>query len=211
MLGGVLHMLHRKPREAAVVGVGAGRITSWLLARIEGIKVTAVDIDAAVVGASKCFGLFESKDHLNLQVADGRRWVENRQAASLDAIFLDTFDHSQEIPSCLTTTEFYTQVRSKLRPGGVIAVNFWPKHRDTVLPTFAAAFSSGVFVGTPPGLGNVIAIGKNEETSGNSTFTLSKEMQALWDDGHFQRFVAPASNKVSLRGDTRYCVGHGVV
>lgn len=216
MLGGVLHSLHQQPRDAAVIGVGAGRITSWLLARVEDIKVTAVDIDAAVVGASGCFGLFASKNHLDLQVADGRKWLESQKESSLDAVFLDTFDHSQEIPSCLTTTEFYAEVRAKLRPGGVVAVNFWPKHRSTVLPIFAAAFSpEGVMIGTPPGLGNIIAVGKQGTNGGNITAPIqrvvSKDVQELWDSAHFHKYPAPASSQVSLRSDRSWCAGHGVI
>jgi spermidine synthase len=216
MLGGALKLLRQQPHDAAVIGVGAGRITSWLLARVEGIKVTAVDIDAAVVGATGCFGLFASKDRLDLQVADGRRWLESQNASSLDAIFLDTFDHSQEIPSCLTTREFYAEVRSKLRPGGVVAVNFWPKHRSTVLPIFAAAFSpDGVMIGTPPGLGNIIAVGRHETTRSNTSASLqahvSQEVQELWESAHFQNFQAPALSEESLRSDRSWCAGHGVV
>lgn len=217
MVGGVLHSLHRKPHDAVVIGAGAGRITSWLLARVEGIKVTAVDIDPAVIGASECFGLSASKDHLDLTVVDGRRWLENKKASSLDAIFLDTFDHSQEIPSCLTTTEFYAVVREKLRPGGVVAVNFWPKHRSSIIPIFAATFGpEGIQVGTPPGLGNIIAIGKREEaTSGNSTSLrqthVTKEVQALWSNSHFEPYTVPAPGTFVLRSDQSWCAGHGVV
>lgn len=210
MLGGALHGSAVAPKNVAVVGVGAGRIPSWILARFEHTHVTAIDVDSAVVHASQCFGLTSvSNERLKMVVADGRQWLAGQQNQSFDAVFVDAFDHNQEVPPCMTTAEFFNQIKPKLRPGGVLAMNLWPQHRTTVLPTFAAAFAStGTETGTPPGLGNIITVGRVDHAASHGAPTsmaaeVAKEVEALHAAAHFAK--VDVDPKAAIRHDSTFC------
>lgn len=155
-----------------VLGLGGGSLTRVLQHYFPRITQDAVDLDPAVVAlARESFGVREGPN-TRLVVADARAFLAASRTR-YDIILVDAFG-PDEAPFHLTTHEFFTLVRTRLRPGGVVAVNLWgppanPEYRaqratiasvfphSSVLVTGGAAPFEGLRTaaqsGTAPGLG----------------------------------------------------------
>lgn len=139
--------------KVAVIGLGAGMISTWLQKHRLGLRVDNVDIDQGVVDAVHCFGVLPGKNGVNIFREDGRAFLESKPEGEYDAIIVDAFTDTDDIPGCLTTVEFFHIVRTRLKPGGGLVMNTWRKNVDIVLPGIRQEFPN-VEIGRAPGLGN---------------------------------------------------------
>ncbi len=111
-------------REVLMVGLGGGSLAKYLLARDIGLRVTAVEIEPAVVElARRHFALPEENARFSLRIADGVDYVPAHPAHA-DVILLDGYDAGDQVEE-LATLSFYHACRRALRPGGILAVNLW--------------------------------------------------------------------------------------
>lgn len=157
MIGGALSFRRTQLSRVAVLGLGAGSLPLWFAQHLQGVEVEAVDVDADVVAAAPCFGL-AGRPQLSLLHSDGRRYLEGRRRASLDALLVDVFD-AEDIPPCLRTVEFFELAFEKLAPGGVLVMNSWRQHAARLRRAMAAAFQGErVLTGGAPGLGNLVLL-----------------------------------------------------
>jgi spermidine synthase len=109
-------------RDACVIGLGGG-ILPRAMARIRpDVTVDSVEIDPAVREIALKYFLYAESDRLRTAVEDGRVFL-SRPGKSYDLIVLDAFN-STGVPFHLATREFYSAVRGRLKPGGVVAANF---------------------------------------------------------------------------------------
>uniref|UniRef100_A0A832MLK8 PABS domain-containing protein n=1 Tax=Eiseniibacteriota bacterium TaxID=2212470 RepID=A0A832MLK8_UNCEI len=107
-----------RPGDALLVGLGGGSATRAL--RREGWAVEAVEIDPEVTRvAERHFGF--RRDRVPVAHADGRRFLA-RADRRWDLILLDAFG-SSSIPFHLVTHEAFALAKSRLRAGGVLALN----------------------------------------------------------------------------------------
>jgi spermidine synthase len=108
----------RKPGRALVVGLGGGSLAK-LYTRANW-AVDAVEIDTAVTRlARQEFGL--QPFHATVFDGDGRRYLA-RTDRKYDLILFDAYG-SASIPFHLVTQEAFALARSRLNPGGVLALN----------------------------------------------------------------------------------------
>jgi predicted membrane-bound spermidine synthase len=142
-----------------VLGMGGGasiRAVRW--ADPEAV-IDAVEIDPTVVRvAAERFGIEPGPD-LRVHVGDARRFLA-ASGEGYDVIQMDLYRGGPEIPSHLTTLEFYELARSRLNRGGVLMVNVFdiaPGHPllGSVASTLSRAFA-GVFVRSHRGTNHMV-------------------------------------------------------
>ncbi len=108
-------------KRMLVVGLGAGSIPKRFLRDYPTVAVDSVELDPVVVDLAKqYFGVIEDRRH-RIAVADGRQFIR-RAEGTYDLIVMDAY-FAEGIPFHLVTREFLRQVKMRLAPGGVVAVN----------------------------------------------------------------------------------------
>ncbi|MDQ8046669.1 MAG: fused MFS/spermidine synthase, partial [Patulibacter sp.] len=130
------HLAGHAPRRVLILGNAGGTTATALRAFDPQVEVDAVDYDGqlAELGA-KWFGL--GGPRLRLLTGDARV-VLRRATARYDAILVDAY-RQPYIPFHLSTREFFTLVRERLAPGGVVVVNVGHPERDDALEKVLAA------------------------------------------------------------------------
>jgi spermidine synthase len=112
--------------HAVQLGLGAGAITRFCHGVLRMDRVTAVELNPAVIAACR-HGFALPFDDARLQVieADAGQWAADPcHAASADLLHVDLYDHDAAAP-VLDSAAFYATCRALLAPGGVMAVNLF--------------------------------------------------------------------------------------
>ena len=101
-----------------------------------------MEIDPAVTEVGKeLFGL--DAPRLHTYTADARPWLENHDRLQ-DAIVIDAY-RQPYIPFYLTTKEFFSLVRDRLAPGGIVVVNVGHPEGSLKLTKVMVATMGAVF------------------------------------------------------------------
>jgi spermidine synthase len=145
-----------KVERVLEIGLGGGRTVSYLSAALPDTAILAVEIDKDVVELAKKYFKFAETARLRAVVSDGRAFLM-RDRDTWDVILIDAY-RGPFVPFHLLTKEFYTLVKSRLSPGGVVVQNIEP---STMLFDSASATLKSVFpsVDLYDGGGNVVAVG----------------------------------------------------
>ena len=125
MIAHVPMLIHPDVKDVLVIGAGDGG-TIRELVRHQGIeRITMVEIDEAVVRASKQFlpTISSALQHpkLNLLIDDGIKFVQNAADNSYDLVIIDSSDPVGPSEG-LFTKSFYQDVYRCLRVDGVVTV-----------------------------------------------------------------------------------------
>ncbi|WP_426452782.1 spermidine synthase [Paenibacillus sp. S-38] len=114
-------MEHGNPSfgDVFVIGHGIGTLASHYPEK----RFVTAEIDAKVVELSRAFFGYAGDQVI---VGDGRTVLERQVSGSLDYAVLDAFT-KEGTPPHLTTLEFFTEVREKLRPRGAFILNLMGK------------------------------------------------------------------------------------
>ncbi|MCK5585409.1 polyamine aminopropyltransferase, partial [Candidatus Bipolaricaulota bacterium] len=122
---------HPNPRHVLIAGGGEGATLREVLRHNSVEKATMVDLDEKVVSICKQYlpsfsaGAFDDP-RTELIVGDARKYVEE-SSQTFDVIIIDLPDPLEGGPAqCLYTREFYTAVKNRLAPGGIMAVQSEP-------------------------------------------------------------------------------------
>jgi spermidine synthase len=145
-----------KTERILEIGLGGGRTVSYLKLAMPDTAILAVEIDKDVVELAKKYFKFAESASLRTVVADGRSFLM-RDNDKWDVIMIDAY-RGPFVPFHLLTREFYTLVKSRLAPGGVVVQNIEP---STMLFDSASATLKSIFpsVDLYDGGGNVVAVG----------------------------------------------------
>ena len=137
------------------IGLGGGRTVSYLNAALPDTAILAVELDKDVVDLAKKYFRFTESAKLRTLVSDGRSFLL-RDNDHWDVIMIDAY-RGPFVPFHLLTKEFYTLVKSRLTPGGVVVQNIEPSTMlfDSATATLASVFPSVDLYGAE---GNVVAI-----------------------------------------------------
>jgi spermidine synthase len=140
----------------AEIGLGGGRTVSYLTQTLPDAGILAIELDKDVVDLAKMYFKFQESARLRTVVSDGRAYLL-KDSEKWDVILIDAY-RGPFVPFHLLTKEFYTLVKSRLNPGGVVVQNIEP---STMLFDSATATLKSVFpsVDLYDGGGNVVAIG----------------------------------------------------
>jgi len=108
-------------KRVLVLGLGGGAITKRWWRDYPQMTIDTVEIDPAVIDvARRYFGLPEDK-RIRVFNQDARRFVQS-SLDTYDIVIVDCY-YSDSLPSHLTTQEFFTEVKKRMAPDGVLAYN----------------------------------------------------------------------------------------
>jgi spermidine synthase len=122
MMAGLL--LHKAPwpREALLVGLGAGSLAKFIYHNLPKTKITALEIDPQVeIVARLHFKLPDDPARLNVVIGDGAEYML-ASGKHFDYILVDGFDKNAKA-GVLDTLPFYQACRARLSDNGLLAVN----------------------------------------------------------------------------------------
>ena len=121
-LAAALLFRREPPRNAFVIGLGAGMLPGLLSERAPEVATTSAEIDPEVVRVARDYFSFRPDGNDRVLVGDGRSLLE-RETGPWDAVFLDAY-YSDSVPFHMMTREFFQLCRDRLSPDGVFAGNF---------------------------------------------------------------------------------------
>ena len=108
-------------KRVLVLGMGGGAVTKRWWRDYPDMTIDSVEIDPVVVDVAKrYFGLPEDP-RLGVFTADARRYVQTTNKA-YDVVIVDAY-YAESLPFHLTTSEFLSEVKSRMAPDGVLAYN----------------------------------------------------------------------------------------
>jgi spermidine synthase len=166
MMAGLLLRDPPWPRNALLIGLGAGSLTKFLYHRLPETKITVVEIDPQVeIIARLYFKLPDDPLRLCVAIGDGVRFML-RDGERYDYILVDGFDKNGKA-GALDTQAFYQACRARLTSEGLLSVNLLGRRRGFTASKerIAAAFDGQavVFPSSGDGSGNAIAFARGGE------------------------------------------------
>jgi len=171
------------------IGLGGGTTAQYLHLHMPQANITCVEIDKEVIAlATKYFG-FKPDAKLRAVEEDGRRFF-TRDRGRYDVIMVDAY-RGTFVPFHLLTREFFTIVKSRLTPGGVMAQNIEP---CTMLYPAAVNTLRAVFANVElyEASGNVVAIAYDGPE--RTREQLGARATALQNAHHFHHPLLPLMN-----------------
>ena len=160
-------MLWRESTElarghAVQLGLGAGAITRFCHQVLRMDRVTAVELNPAVIAACRHgFRLPADDARLAVLERDAHAWVDDdANLQSAQVLNVDLYDHEAAAP-VLDSAEFYAACRGVLAHGGVMSVNLFGRAAsfEASAARIAAAFGSDqVWSLRPTREGNTVVI-----------------------------------------------------
>jgi spermidine synthase len=147
MSGHLPLLLHANPKKVLVIGLGSG-ITAGAVARYPIERLDVVEIEPAVVEASRFFGQLHggvlADSRVRTIIADGRNFLLTTPER-YDVIISEPSNPWMSGLASLFSEEFFRLVRERLRPGGIMlqwvqAYNIRPEDFRMVVNTFRSAF-----------------------------------------------------------------------
>ena len=158
MMAGLLLREPPWPREALLIGLGAGSLAKYIYHKLPETKITVVEIDPQVeIIARLHFKLPDDPLRLRIVIGDGAQYMLE-DGKKFDAILVDGFDKSGRA-GVLDTLPFYQACRSRLTDNGLLAVNLLGHSRGFKASTerITSAFDGRTLVFPSCSSGNAIA------------------------------------------------------
>ena len=111
---------NNKSKNCLILGLGAGTTARGFYAAFPNISIDGIEIDPLVVDIGKKYFDLD-KYNVNVIISDGRFFVKTTKK-SYDIIILDTYKDAA-IPYHMTTVDFFKEIKSILKPNGVLSIN----------------------------------------------------------------------------------------
>jgi spermidine synthase len=148
--------------HAVQLGLGAATITRFCHGVLHMSRVTAVEINPAVIAACRYgFALPADDERLSVVHADAGDWIaQPAQRGTAQVLAVDLYDHEAAAP-VLDSDVFYARCRDALSPGGVMSVNLFGRDASfrASAERIATAFGRHqVWSLTPTREGNTVVI-----------------------------------------------------
>ena len=105
----------------AILGNAAGTTSRSYGEYLPQTEIYGVEIDPELEEVGNEYFDMDSNENLTVHSEDARPWLR-RSEGGYDAIFVDAY-RQPYIPFYLATEEFFSLVRERLAPGGVVVVN----------------------------------------------------------------------------------------
>ena len=136
-------LLDHPVRRVAILGNAGGTVARAYRRFYPQARIDGVEIDPKVTSIGERFFGLEPGPLLHLYNEDARPFLLT-QRARYDVICVDAY-RQPYVPFYLATREFYQLVRSRLRPGGIVALNVASLPRDHALVEQSAGTLATVF------------------------------------------------------------------
>jgi spermidine synthase len=114
-------LVGRTVRRVAILGNAGGTTARAYGAFYPAARIDGVELDPAVTAAARRYMGLGRIRRLHVITANARPFLD-RTHARFDAILIDAY-RQPYVPFYLATREFFRLVRSRLRPGGIVALN----------------------------------------------------------------------------------------
>jgi spermidine synthase len=114
-------LLDRPVRSVAILGNAGGTTARAYGVFYPSARIDGVELDPTVTSAARRYMGLGRIRHLHVITADARPFLE-RTHTRFDLILVDAY-RQPYVPFYLATQEFFRLVRSRLRPGGIVALN----------------------------------------------------------------------------------------
>lgn len=152
------------PKHVVQLGLGTGSLTKFSHAQFPKTKVTAVELNPAVVVAARTmFALPDNDRRLKVLELDAWDFVTNAENNhSVDVLQIDLYDATARGP-VLDTPAFYKACRATLTQPGMLTMNLFGDHDSYPknIRRLRQAFDNRVLVFPEVHDGNVIALAFN--------------------------------------------------
>lgn len=133
-----------KTLDVGIVGLAGGTVARELLAFFKGIydvQIEGAEIDPLIIRLAKDY--FRLPPEVNAHAQDGRAFLA-RSAKKFDIIVTDAY-RQPYIPFHLTTQEYFSVVKSRLKPRGICSINVGSTSPKEALLAKILATMSSVF------------------------------------------------------------------
>ena len=167
MSGHLPLLLHADPKKVLVIGLGSG-ITAGAVARYPIERLDVVEIEPAVVEASRFFGQLHggvlADPRVRTLIADGRNFLLTTPER-YDVIISEPSNPWMSGLASMFSEEFFRLASERLRPGGIMlqwiqAYNLRPEDLRMVVNTFRTAFPAASIWN--PVRGDFLLVGRRE-------------------------------------------------
>lgn len=158
MMAGLLLREAPWPRQALLIGLGAGSQAKFIYQQLPATRITVVEINPQVeVVARLHFKLPDDPLRLRVQIADGAAYMLGGDSL-YDYILVDGFDKNARA-GILDTEPFYQACRSRLSDSGLLAVNLLGRERGFQASTerIETAFDGRALIFPSCDSGNTVA------------------------------------------------------
>ncbi|MBM4132069.1 hypothetical protein FJ250_13770, partial [bacterium] len=135
-------LLERPAERALVIGLGGGIIANQYRYFHPALAVDGVEIDPAVIDVAKRYFALNPATHVF--AADGRIFAA-RPGPAYDVVVIDAYTNQIYVPFHLATCEFFAEVRGRLAPGGLVAMNVSAAREEAPLLQGICASLQAVF------------------------------------------------------------------
>ncbi|WP_372761803.1 spermidine synthase [Pseudoalteromonas sp.] len=117
-------LLIENPKKVLIIGLGGGTLSNTISELYPAATITNIEIDPAVISVARNYFAFQESDKVTAKAQDGRIFIKRAalKKQQFDWIILDAFN-GDYIPEHLLTKEFFTELKSVLADGGVVAAN----------------------------------------------------------------------------------------
>ncbi|GGC09474.1 hypothetical protein GCM10007205_18290 [Oxalicibacterium flavum] len=156
-------LFNDQPRHIVQLGLGTGALTKFAYRRFPETRVTAVELNPAVLAiCASMFKLPPNDERLNVIEMDALDYVNDAEHhGTIDALQVDLYDATARGP-VLDTPEFYKACAACLTPDGIMTVNLFGDHPSYAKNLSAMHYAFDTVISLPEVHdGNVIAIAFN--------------------------------------------------
>ncbi len=133
--------LHPAPRDALILGLGAGSVASHLHRQMPDLSLTAVEQREAVIDIALDHFNLPADERMALFTAEADQFLD-RIEQPRDLILVDLFDAHGPAPT-VSTLRFFDHCRERLKRNGILAINLWrtaPEAWDNAIEHLTTAF-----------------------------------------------------------------------
>jgi spermidine synthase len=140
---------NHQPFHMVQLGLGTGALTKFAHKSFPKAKVTAIDLNPAVIVAARVmFQLPPPNKNLEIIQGDALKYVTTKKnSESIDLLQVDLYDATARGPA-LSSPEFYQGCYDSLKSPGVMTVNLFGNHKSfkTNIKNICNAFNNRVLV-----------------------------------------------------------------
>jgi spermidine synthase len=125
------YLFRPEQTDVLIVGLGGGGMVHFLQRTDPQVRIDAVEIDPEVVKLADKFFNVRTGGNVAVATADGFKFIAEAKKP-YDVIYMDAFlkpsadTDGTGAPLALRTRQFYEQMQSKLKPGGLVVYNLNP-------------------------------------------------------------------------------------
>jgi len=140
---------NHQPFHMVQLGLGTGALTKFSHKSFPKAKVTAIDLNPAVIVAAQVmFQLPPPNKNLEIVQGDALKYITaKKNSESIDLLQVDLYDATARGPA-LSSSEFYQGCYDSLKSPGVMTVNLFGNHKSfkTNIKNICNAFNNRVLV-----------------------------------------------------------------